>query len=61
MEMLKRSVEQLSSPICEACNIPMAWSRSSLVAAEQAIMHVFACPRCNGIGETKTPMKAPKE
>jgi hypothetical protein len=39
----------------------MAWSRSALVADEKAALHVFICPRCNEIGETKTPVKAPKE
>jgi hypothetical protein len=38
----------------------MAWSRSALIAAEQAIAHVFACPHCDRIGETKTKL-APKK
>jgi hypothetical protein len=61
MEILKRSIEQLAAPICDSCNVEMAWSRSALVAAEKAILHVFICPGCNEIGETKTPMKASKE
>jgi hypothetical protein len=61
MEILRRSIAQLAAPICQSCNIEMAWSRSALVASEQAILHVFACPRCAGITETKTPMKQPKE
>jgi hypothetical protein len=61
METLRQSVEQLVAPICEACDLEMTWSRSALVAAEQAIHHVFACPRCNGIGQVVTPVKVPKE
>jgi hypothetical protein len=38
-------------------NIEMAWSRSALVAAEQAIQHIFGCLRCAGISETKTLVK----
>jgi hypothetical protein len=58
MERLRQSIENLASPICEACNIPMAWSRSALVATEQAISHIFVCSRCGSFGETKTPVKA---
>jgi hypothetical protein len=61
MEILRRSIEQLAAPICDSCDVEMAWSRSALVAAEKAILHVFICPRCNEIGETKMPVKAPKE
>jgi hypothetical protein len=39
----------------------MAWSRSSLIAEERSILHVFVCTRCGAIGETKTPVKAPKK
>jgi predicted RNA-binding Zn-ribbon protein involved in translation (DUF1610 family) len=61
MEILRRSIMQLAAPVCQSCNIEMAWSRSTLVAAEKAILHVFACPRCGGIGETKTQVKASNE
>jgi predicted RNA-binding Zn-ribbon protein involved in translation (DUF1610 family) len=61
MEILRQSIGQVAAPICVSCNVEMAWSRSSLVAAEKAILHVFICPRCNQIGETKTPVKASKE
>ena len=61
MKILRRSIEQVTARICENCNIEMAWSRSSLVAAEQAVVHVFICSRCGGVGETKTPLKNPKE
>jgi hypothetical protein len=58
MEIFRRSIAELAAPICESCNIEMAWSRSALVASEQAILHVFICPRGGGIAEIKTPMKA---
>jgi hypothetical protein len=61
MEILRRPIEQVAAPICNSCSVEMAWSRSALVAAEKAILHVFICPRCNKIGETKTPVKASKE
>ena len=35
MEVLKRSIEKLSAPVCPECNVEMAWFRSALVAAEQ--------------------------
>jgi phage FluMu protein Com len=61
MKILRRSVEQLTSPICATCNIEMEWSRSALIAEGQAVLHVFICPRCQRISETKTPVKAPNE
>jgi hypothetical protein len=61
MEILRRSIDQVAAPICNSCNVEMAWSRSALVAAEKAILHVFICPRCDKISETKTPVKASKE
>jgi hypothetical protein len=61
MEILRRSIERLAAPICDACNVEMAWSRSTLVAAEQTILHVFACPRCDKFTQTKIPMKPSKE
>jgi predicted RNA-binding Zn-ribbon protein involved in translation (DUF1610 family) len=60
MDRLRRSLERFDTPICQACNLEMAWSRSALIADEQTILHVFICPRCGGIVETKTPLK-PKE
>jgi hypothetical protein len=60
MERLRRSLEQVATPICE-CGVEMAWSRSALIAEEWAILHVFGCPRCARIVETKTPVKASKE
>jgi hypothetical protein len=54
MEVLRRSLEQLATPICETCNIEMAWSRSALIAEERVVLHVFICPRSNRIGQTTT-------
>jgi hypothetical protein len=61
MKTLRHSIEQLSSPICAACNIEMEWSRSSLIAAEKVVLHVFICPRCHRVGEAKTPAKTPEQ
>ena len=61
MEALRRSLEQVTTPICKTCNIEMVWSRSALVAEEQAILHVSICPRCNRVGEAKTPVQAPSK
>jgi predicted RNA-binding Zn-ribbon protein involved in translation (DUF1610 family) len=57
MDILRQSIEQLAAPICDACKVEMAWSRSTLVAAEQTILHVFACPICGELTQTKTPIK----
>jgi hypothetical protein len=56
MDRLRQSIEHLAAPICSARNVEMGWFESSLVPAENAIRHVFACPRCNGRAETKTPV-----
>jgi hypothetical protein len=61
MKTLRRSIEQTASPICDVCNVEMDWSRSALIAEEQAIEHIFICPRCHGIGEIKTPVKMPEQ
>jgi hypothetical protein len=61
MDVLRRSIEQLATPICRCCNVEKAWSRSSLVAADQLVSHIFMCPRCSSVEETKTPVSAPKE
>jgi hypothetical protein len=50
-------VEQWLAPICDSCHVEMGWSRSALVGAEQEISHIFTCPRCAGVAETKTPVK----
>jgi hypothetical protein len=36
----------------------MEWYRSTFIEAEKAILHVFVCPRCQRMDETKTPAKA---
>jgi hypothetical protein len=58
MEILRHSIKQLAAPICAACNVEMAWSRSTLTAADHVVIHIFACRRCGGIGKVVTPMKA---
>jgi hypothetical protein len=60
MDILRRSLEQLTTPVCGACSVEMAWSRSALAAEEQAVVHVFICPNCNRVAETKTSVKASK-
>jgi hypothetical protein len=61
MDVLRRSIEQLVTPICRGCNVEMAWSRSTLVAAEQLVSHIFICPRCSGVDETKAPVTTAKK
>jgi hypothetical protein len=60
MDVLRRSIEQLVTPICRDCNVEMAWTRSTLVTAEQVVSHIFICPGCGSIEETKTPVSAAK-
>lgn len=57
MEVLRKSIEQLSAPICQSCAVEMTWYRSILRAPEQVIAHAFACPRCGSAAETTTPVK----
>ena len=57
MDRLKRSLEQLEPPNCPNCMIEMKWSRSTLVDAT-TIMHVFVCPGCSHITETKSTISA---
>ena len=54
---LKKSLEQLDTPICPKCSIEMQWSRSTLVD-ETTVAHVFICPSCSRINETKSTIKA---
>jgi hypothetical protein len=58
MKILRYSIEHLAAPICDACNVEMAWSRSTLVATDKVVVHIFACRRCSRIGKVATPMKA---
>jgi hypothetical protein len=60
MEVLRRSIEQLVAPICRDCNVELAWTRSTLVAAEQVVSHIVMCSRCGSIDETKTPVSVAK-
>jgi hypothetical protein len=58
MKILRHSIEHLAAPICDACSVEMAWSRSTLVAADNVVLHVFTCRRCGGIDRVVTPMEA---
>jgi len=57
MEVLRKAIERLSAPICSECDAEMVWSRSELNAGERVIKHVFACPRCDALAETTTPLR----
>jgi hypothetical protein len=57
MELLRRSIEGLATPICDVCNVQMAWSRSALIAEGKTILHVFTCGKCANIAETKTTVR----
>ena len=55
VDKLKRSLEQLDAPLCSDCQAKMNWTRSTLVGVEPAeIIHVFSCPDCQEMVETKT-------
>ena len=55
VDRLKRSLDQLEPPTCPNCRIEMRWSRSALIKTEPAtISHVFTCPNCHRIAETKS-------
>jgi hypothetical protein len=55
MDRLKRS--QVDTPIRPNCQIEMKWYRSTLEASD-IISHLFACPNCNRIHETKSVVRA---
>ena len=57
MDKLKRALEHLDPPYCPNCKIEMKWSRSTLVDAT-TITHVFVCPVCSQITETRTTVRA---
>jgi hypothetical protein len=57
VDRLKRSLEQLDTPICPKCSIEMKWSRSTLLNAT-TVAHVFVCPSCSRIEEAKSTIKA---
>ena len=55
VDILKKSLEQLESPVCPACSVDMRWSRSTLVNQSPiTISHLFVCPNCNRTSETKS-------
>ena len=58
MKAFRQAPGQITAPICPECKVGMIWARSALLAAEQMIEHVFACPRCDEIAEIKTPVQA---
>jgi hypothetical protein len=60
MEVLRHSILHLVAPICDACNIRMAWYRSTLIAADRVVVHIFACSGCGRLGEVKTTLKVAK-
>ena len=58
MEAFRKALEQVAAPVCESCTVEMGWTHSTLIPIEQAIRHVFTCPMCDRIAETKTPVKS---
>ena len=52
VDRLKRSLEQLDTPICPKCSIEMKWLRSTLLNAT-TVAHVFVCPSCSRIEEAE--------
>ena len=57
VDRLKQSLDQLETPICPNCHVEMRWSRSTLVAdAPVTNAHLFQCPNCNRVAETKSQM-----
>jgi len=66
-EDLKRSVENLQSPVCSFCSTEMKWYSSMKMADTPVkIAHFFQCPNCNRLTETRStlqpigPMMPPK-
>jgi predicted RNA-binding Zn-ribbon protein involved in translation (DUF1610 family) len=57
VDRLKRSLEQLDTPICPKCSIEMKWSRSTLLNAT-TVAHVFVCPSCSRVEEAKSKVNA---
>lgn len=56
-ESQARSVAQLESPICSACQIAMIWYRS-IRADSNAAVRLFYCPKCNEIGYAKQKIQS---
>jgi hypothetical protein len=54
VDRLKKSLEQLQPPICPTCRAEMRWTRSELLEPDPVtILHVFHCPGCQRIEQTK--------
>jgi len=53
VDRLKNFLEHLDPPHCSNCASEMSWSRSTLADAV-TIVHVFVCPRCSNLAETKS-------
>jgi len=55
---LKRSVEDLQSPVCGHCDTLMKWYRSIRLEDEPTtIAHYFQCPNCRQIIETRSTIR----
>jgi hypothetical protein len=56
-ESQARSVAQLESPICSACQIAMIWYRSIRADSNSAV-RLFYCPKCNEIGHSRQKIES---
>jgi hypothetical protein len=61
MRASRQAQQQATAPFCDGCDVEMAWTHSELIAAENAIAHVFACRICSRVIETKAPANAEKQ
>jgi hypothetical protein len=60
VDRLKQSLEELEPPTCPSCRIVMRWTRSTLVAQDPiTITHLFACPNCHQLAESKSSVRTP--
>jgi len=60
VDRLKQSLEELEPPTCPSCRIVMRWTRSTLVAQDPiTIAHLFACPNCHQLAESKSSIRTP--
>lgn len=60
-EDLKRSVENLQSPVCGFCHTEMKWYSSKKVTDKPVkIAHFFQCPYCNRLTETRSTLQPTK-
>ena len=58
MDRLKRSLDELETPICANCDMEMRWTRSALEAGDM-IHHLFFCPCCQRTGESRSKVRTP--